>query len=246
MSRIQPIRPGKPNVGGQASFSIFSGGVTTLVAPPDPPAPSGENPTIVYNSKAIILPRAPHVININPTVARDVNATIRGVIETLLHPRMDVFVHLEFLVDANLTSRTNLENFWQWASHGNPFYIARDPLNTVRTTLTADVTAGQSVVNVLSNGSIAVGGRYALRGGPHFQTVAVTEINGNVLKLSDPLNFDFESDTVFRSELFWEGIIRDPNAPTPVRYHSARQSPHEASGNPDWFDFILEFYEKVD
>jgi hypothetical protein len=246
LSRIQPIRPGKPNVGGQASFSIFSGGVTTLVAPPDPPAPSGENPTIVYNSKAIILPRGPWKIDIDPKVARDVNPTIRGVIETLLHPRMDVFVHLEFEVNDDLTSRTNLENFWQWASHGEPFYIARDPLNTVRTTLTADTTKGQSVINVLSVGSVAVGGRYVLRGGPHYQTVAVTEINGNDLTIADPLNFDFESDSTFRSELFWEGIIRDPNAPTPIRYRTAKDAPPEQAGNPDWFDLVLEFYEKVD
>lgn len=194
---------------------------------------------LIYNSKTINLPKAANSIFIDPFVPRTTNTTLTGDTEIVYLPRVDVRVRATFPPFAtNNTTRLALHEWWQWAQKGGQFRFVFDSTKTVKTTLSAQEAAGQTVLSVTSTSGFVIGQQYVIVGGPNYQLVQVSNVGASDITVTSSLNATFASGSVVRDQYLWDGIIRDRDQHCPIK---------------DLFDpevfgthtFTLDFYEDV-
>jgi|SRR5215813_9038588 len=201
-------------------------------------------PRISYNGKNVDLPKTPFDYIIDPLVPRTVHSTLIGTVDTLLLPRMDVHVHAKFRPSVNLPLMFALENWWQWAQHGELFDISFNSAKVVRSSLTFDSPVGTSLLTVSSSVGFVVGDYYVMKSGSSYQVVRVLSISGNDITIYGTLNFTFVAGALVRDLYFWQCLIRDQQAPLPVRPvldftgGGYRQIPNA-------FELEIDFYETL-
>lgn len=193
---------------------------------------------ITYNGKNIDFVK-PNAIYIDPFVPRIVNATLRGDTETVFLPRVDVHVQVNFTKNKDAALRAQIHAWWQWAQQGNPFRFVLDTTKTVKTTITGQEAAGQTVLTVASPTGIMNGQQYVLIGGPNYQLVTVSGISGSDITISSSLDFTFAAGSVFRDQYLWDGIIRDAEQHTPIRDLFDPEPPGTWEFNLDFFEDVL-------
>lgn len=176
---------------------------------------------IIYNLKTIDLPDV-EFIEVIPKVPRVIRVTRTGAVQTQLDPRMDISINARWAtVDAvywaaAATLKLQFQNLWQWAQHGNVFTFAVDSAKVVNTSLSAAASEGDTSFDVASATGI-LNSVYRLIDGPRYQMVTVTGVVGSTVTISETLNFDFSSGTLFRDRWYFVCVLHDENAPFPVK-----------------------------
>jgi hypothetical protein len=192
-------------------------------------------PRLTYNSKTIDLPAFEN-IDINAFIEREINRSLTRDVETIVHPAPDIHVRVNWYWDTTSGLREQLENWWQWAQRGNAFRFVVDSAKTVKTTLSAQEAAGQTVLSLTSVSGISAG-NYVLIGGPYYQLVTVTSVGASDVTINSALDYTFPSGSVFRDEYLWDGIIRDKDQRSPIVYTPLNKK--------DAFEFHLDFCEDI-
>ncbi len=173
---------------------------------------------LTYNAKTIDFTGLPFGFRAVPLVPRTINQSITGVTEILTLPRVDIEIQSQFRPETSASKRVQFDNWWQWAQQGNAWTLALDSSKVVDTTITADAAAGATSVVVASNSGIVSGQTYKLMVGPYYQLVTVSGIAGTTISLATTsLDSIFLSGAVFRDQYFFRGVIRDPQATSPVQ-----------------------------
>lgn len=201
-------------------------------------------PVITYNSKTITLTEKPFVHRVTPSVSKHANTTLSGAVETILIPRMDIQVHLEFRTIDSAALRVQIDNFWQWASQGNSWTIALDGSRTVNVVTTSNLAAGISTIPLSSVVGIVAGRTYAMIDGPNYQIVTVSSVGGSSVDIDTGLDAAMGSGTLFRDQFYFPSIIRDDNPPSPIQ-DIASEAPEFQTWPPTRFKLVLDFYEDV-
>lgn len=203
-------------------------------------------PTSPPTTKTIILPKPRFLASpiADPFIPKDIHVTLTGDQETVMLPRLDIRVQLTFGPfgnnSTNLDLRRQVHNWWQWAQQGNTFRLVFDSTKTVKTTLSGAEALGQTLLSVTSTSGFVVGQYYVIRSGANYQLIKVSSIDGIGLTItaSEALDFNFPSGAVVRDQYLWDGVIRDPSLPTPIR---DLFNPAEAGS----WEFDLDFFEDV-
>ena len=207
---------------------------------------------IFYNGKSIDLPKLPNKhtlahsvilpLTSNPKTYRD------GRVVRELEPRVDVRFSCAFM---NLSPqhlggseamarrlRVRLENFWIWLQRSGAASVAWDSARTVNTTLSVAGAAGDNQVRVVAGAGIQAG-RYRLLGSRaksqanRYQLLNVTAVNGQLVTVSDALDYGFGAGAHFIDEFYFPAVaLRDFS-----------DWPFDDGGElPGWFNFKLAFY----
>lgn len=192
---------------------------------------------ITYNSKTIDLDK-PRAIYIDPFVPRTINTTLTGDTEIVYLPRVDVNVRATFAKETSSTLRLQLHEWWQWAQKGGQFRFVFDTAKTVKTTLSAQEAAGQTILSVTSVTGFVAGQQYVVIGGPNYQLVQIDSVGASTITITSSLNATFASGSVVRDQYLWDGIIRNRDQRTPIR----DLFDPELFGT---FEFTLDFFEDV-
>jgi hypothetical protein len=207
----------------------------TPVTPPDTSL-SGLS-RIIYNNKALDFPAYPQDLQPYYGISgTDVKART-GISQTLIVPRVDCEVEIEFNFQIDADQQMFLRCWWAWALQGLPWFFALDSQRTVLTTLTQGCLAGALTATVADVTGIAIGQRYYMRSGPNHQIVKIADVTGPIVQFTTPIDFDFFIGAIFRTEYFW---------PAKLGQEYRNDDPFQLIPAPaDWFHFRLKFEEDL-
>ena len=202
-------------------------------------------PRITYGpsySKTINFVDKPVQRNIDISPSRTVNRTLTGQLEVLLNPRVDVKIQAEFASIDSLSLLAAFENWWQWAQQGNNWKLALDSDRLVETYLGTNEAAGATLLRI--GGSVAgitTGRDYVVISGPYYQVVHVAAVAGTGVTISSGLDHAMGGGlgySIFRDEYYWNCVIVDDRAPSPIRFIRDGQT-----FPPQRFDLSIECIE---
>lgn len=166
-------------------------------------------PRITYNLKNVDFLGSPNEFQVDYNPPRNQGRSRSGHTETIITPRVDVRVSVlyRYITDTDLTRQ--LHQWFAWAINGNAWTYAHDSSEVVNTSLNGAVSAGASSVVVTSASGITAGKKYYIADGSNYQVVKVLSVVSTTITFAtiDTLNFAFASGSIFRSELYWSGIL---------------------------------------
>lgn len=173
-------------------------------------------PTSPPTTKTITLSKPRLFVN-DPFVPREIQVSLTGDTETILYPRMDIRIRVEFSESRDSSLRREITNWWQWAMRGNPFTFAFDSTKTVMTTTTAGAElVGDTAIDVVNDTGVTNGQQYILQADNFYQLVTINTHSAGNITITDALNTGFPPFSVFRDQFYWNCIIRDPDQRSPI------------------------------